>query len=83
MSSTKPAAGQVWEGRSKPGYPVSRRRVVEVLPTGVQWEPVGWGSKNAKPVVALSTWNSWAYRLVKQQRTRGPVPPWNEENKGV
>jgi len=66
MSVTKPAAGQVWEGKSKRGCPVSRRRIVAVLPTGVQWEPVGWGSPNAKPVVAMSTWTSWAYRLVKE-----------------
>lgn len=66
MAATKPAVGQVWEGRSKPGYPVTRRKIVDVLATGVQWEQVGWGSKNAKPVVTMATWNSWAYKLIKE-----------------
>jgi hypothetical protein len=60
-----PEVGQVWEGRSKPGYPVTRRRIVAVLPTGIAWEAVGDKAANAKPVASLSTWNSWAYRLVK------------------
>lgn len=66
MPTTKPAAGQVWEGRSKRGNPVSRRRIVAVLPTGIQWEPVGLPEFRTKPVVTVSTWESWARRLVRE-----------------
>jgi hypothetical protein len=66
MPMIKAAPGQVWEGQNKRGLEMTRRRVVAVLPTGIQWEPVGWGSRSAKPVVAVSTWNSWARRLVKE-----------------
>jgi hypothetical protein len=63
---TLPDVGSVWEGCTKPGYPILRRKVVEITETGgVRWEPVGWGHKqNTKSVVTLSTWNTWKKRRV-------------------
>jgi hypothetical protein len=61
-----PEVGSVWEGRTKPGYPFTRRRVVELLDTGIRWEPVGLASSNTKPVITVSTWWTWAKRVVQK-----------------
>ena len=66
MGVKVPAVGSVWEGRCKNWEQPLRRRVVAVTDVGVQWEPVGTPPRSgAKPVVALSTWNSWVKREIK------------------
>jgi len=61
-----PHPGQVWEGRTKPHTPITRRKVVEVTDTHVLWEPVGPKPHSMKPLVTLSTWITWAKHLVNR-----------------
>lgn len=65
MRVTPPQVGAVYEGRTKPGYPYSRRLVVEVTDAFVRWEPVGLVAANAKTTVSMSTWQTWVKRLVR------------------
>jgi hypothetical protein len=58
------AAGQIWEGRSKPDQPITQRRVLAVLPNGIAWEIVGDSSSKAQPVSTHRLWFRWAKRLV-------------------
>ena len=65
----KPAAqvGQTWEGRSKVGYPFTRRRITEITTTHVRWEISGTCFKAATSgTITIASWLAWAKHLVNR-----------------
>jgi hypothetical protein len=53
-------AGQVWEGRSKTGYGMTRRKIIAITETSIKWELVGSCFKGPKSgTLAVASWLSW------------------------
>jgi len=53
--------GQVWEGRSKVGYPFTRRRITEITEKTVSWELAGSCFKGAQSgTTSRVGWLAWA-----------------------
>jgi len=65
----KPAmvVGQIWTGRTKICQPITRRKIVEITDTHVNWEMVGTCFKGPTTgATTIGSWRSWAISLVQR-----------------
>jgi hypothetical protein len=59
--------GQIWEGRSKTGYGFTRRKIVAITDTHVDWEIVGSCFKGPQRGIATkATWATWCKTQVNR-----------------
>ena len=53
--------GQIWEGRSKVGGPFTRRRIMAITESRVEWEIAGSCFNGPKAgSIGLASWLTWA-----------------------
>ena len=57
----KMEVGQIWEGRSKTGYGFTRRRIMAITESRVEWEIAGSCFNGPKAgSIGLASWLTWA-----------------------